>query len=65
MPAVRITQEQKDLYREEGYMILENAMSPEQLELLRGQCQAAIDRVDRRMDEEGSDVIGINHRCKR
>lgn len=65
MSAVCITQEQKDLYREEGYMILENAMSPEQLELLRGQCQAAIDRMDRRMDEEGVDVIGINHRGKR
>ena len=65
MPAVDITQEQKDLYREEGYMILENAMSDAQLGLLRGQCQAAIDRVDRQMDEEGTDVIGINHRGKR
>jgi ectoine hydroxylase-related dioxygenase (phytanoyl-CoA dioxygenase family) len=65
MSPIQITQEQKDLYREEGYMILENAMSAADLDLLRGQCQEAIDRMDQQMDKEGTDTLGINHRDKR
>ena len=65
MSTINISQAQKDLYRDEGYMILERAIPDDLLELLRGQCQEAIDRVDRRMDEAGTDTLGINHRGSR
>jgi ectoine hydroxylase-related dioxygenase (phytanoyl-CoA dioxygenase family) len=62
---IEISQEQRDLYRSEGYMILERAIPPSFLELLRGQCQQAIDRMDAQMDAEGTDTLGINHRGSR
>ncbi len=65
MSTIEISQEQRDLYRSEGYMILERAIPPSFLELLRGQCQQAIDRMDARMDAEGTDTLGINHRGSR
>ena len=65
MSTIEISQKQKDLYRSEGYMILERAIPESFLELLRGQCQQAIDRMDADMDAEGTDTIGINHRGSR
>ena len=65
MSTIEISQEQKDLYRSEGYMILERAIPEAFLELLRGQCQQAIGRMDADMDAEGTDTIGINHRGSR
>ena len=65
MSTIEISQEQRDLYRSEGYMILERAIPPSFLELLRGQCQQAIDRMDAQMDAEGTDTLGINHRGSR
>src|SRR5581483_4532507 len=64
-PRVRITDQQRQQYRDEGYFILERALSDEHLELLRSEAQHAIDMVDRRMDEAKTDVIGICHRGKR
>ena len=65
MSTIEISQAQRDLYRSEGYMILERAIPQHFLELLRSQCQQAIDRMDARMDAEGSDTLGINHRGSR
>ena len=65
MSTIEISQEQKDLYRSEGYMILERAIPEAFLELLRGQCQQAIGRMDADMDAKGTDTIGINHRGSR
>ena len=64
MPIV-ISDEQKEQYSEEGYMILERVIPEAHLELLRDECQGQIDRMHARMDAEGSDVLGINHRDKR
>jgi ectoine hydroxylase-related dioxygenase (phytanoyl-CoA dioxygenase family) len=62
---IDISQEQRALYRDEGYMILERAIPEHYLELLRGQCQEAIEQMDARMDAEGADTLGINHRGSR
>ena len=52
-------------FEKDGYCILERVIPENQLELLRGECQRFIDRMNDRMAEEGTDVIGINHRDKR
>ena len=63
--AITITEEQKQQFKDEGYMILESVIPENYLELLRGECQAFIDKMNKRMDEQGTDVIGINHRNQR
>lgn len=62
---VEITKTQREQFREEGYFVLEGVMPDDFLELLRGQCQHFIDEMDARMDAEGTDVLGINHRGQR
>src|SRR5205823_6650446 len=60
-----VTDEHKRQYQQEGYFILERAMSPEVLETLRGECQHFIDVINAEMDAAGVTVKGINHRDKR
>jgi ectoine hydroxylase-related dioxygenase (phytanoyl-CoA dioxygenase family) len=52
-------------YREQGFCVVPNAISPAYLELLRGACQAAIERTNAEMDRQGTDTLGINHRNNR
>lgn len=54
-----------DQFREEGYMILEEVIPDEHLQMLRDRCQNFIDEMDAKMDREGTDVMGINHRGSR
>ncbi|MEE2753196.1 MAG: phytanoyl-CoA dioxygenase family protein [Candidatus Latescibacterota bacterium] len=63
--SIQITEQQKQQYRDEGYMILERVIPAEHLALLRDECGGQIDRMHARMDEAGTDVIGINHRDRR
>lgn len=63
--SIAITEAQKRQYRDEGYFILESAIPDHHLELLRGECQTFIDQMHARMDEQGTDTLGINHRDKR
>ncbi len=60
-----ITDELKQQFRDEGYFILPGVLPAEHLELLRSECGGFIDRMNARMDEQGTDVLGINHRNKR
>ena len=62
---MQITQTQIDQYHQEGYFILENAMTDEQLDGLRTECQRYIDKYEREMEEKGVETIGINHYKKR
>lgn len=62
---LNITDEQKKQYQEEGYFILESVIPDTLLELLRGECGAFISQMDARMEQEGKDVLGLNHRNKR
>ena len=61
----QITDAQKQQFKEEGYFILENAIPAHHLDLLRGECQAFIDKANARMDAEGTDSLGLNHRNSR
>ncbi|MDE2798123.1 MAG: phytanoyl-CoA dioxygenase family protein, partial [Gemmatimonadota bacterium] len=63
--SITITEAQKQQYRDEGYFILEAVIPEHHLELLRDECQTFIDTMHARMDEQGTDTIGINHRNKR
>lgn len=62
---VQITEAMRRQYRDEGYFVLERALSDEQLELLRSGAQYAVDKLDALMDKEGVDQIGIASRGKR
>ena len=52
-------------YREHGFFILERAIAPDHLDLLRDEARHFIDKIHADMDRAGSDVLGINHRNKR
>jgi ectoine hydroxylase-related dioxygenase (phytanoyl-CoA dioxygenase family) len=65
MSAVQISLEQQRQFREEGFCILENGIPPDDVTMLREECQAAIDRIDAEMERAGADVIGINRRNNR
>jgi ectoine hydroxylase-related dioxygenase (phytanoyl-CoA dioxygenase family) len=63
--AIHITDEQKQLYKDEGYMVLERIVPEEHLELLRGNCQARVDAIEADMTKQGVDRIGLNKRGSR
>jgi ectoine hydroxylase-related dioxygenase (phytanoyl-CoA dioxygenase family) len=52
-------------YRDEGYFILERAISEEHLAILRDSCDHLIDVMHAEMDRLGTDHIHISHRGKR
>ena len=60
-----ITEAQKQLFREEGYMILEKIVPNEHLQLLRDNCQSFIDATDAEMTAKGVDRLGISAKGKR
>ena len=60
-----ITEEQRTQFREEGYFILERAVSEEQLKILREACDHLIEAMHAEMDRLGTDHIHISHRHKR
>ena len=60
-----ITAAQIEQFREEGYFILDSAIPQHHIDLLRGECQAFIDKADALMDREGTDHLGLNHRNSR
>jgi len=65
LPPSPLSAAQRAQYRSEGYTILPRVIPADLLQLLRDNCQLAIDSTDREMDRLGTDVIGINHRNKR
>lgn len=60
-----VTAQMREQYQTEGYFILERVLTDDQLALLRGGAQHAIDKVDAQLDAAGVDRIGINARGKR
>ena len=60
-----VTASMREQYRTEGYFVLEGALTHEQLELLRGGAQFAMDKADAEMDAAGVDRMGIGARGKR
>ena len=61
----RITEEHARQYREQGYFILERVIPESHLETLRRELVGAMDHIHRQMDEQKTDVLGINHRDRR
>jgi ectoine hydroxylase-related dioxygenase (phytanoyl-CoA dioxygenase family) len=60
-----VTDEMRQQYRDEGYFVIERALTDEQLELLRAGAQFSMDKLDAAFDANGVDRIGINARGKR
>ncbi|MFF4985523.1 phytanoyl-CoA dioxygenase family protein [Streptomyces sp. NPDC001046] len=60
-----VTQAMADQYREEGYFVIERALTQDQLDLLRSGARYAIEKADAAMDAQGMDRLGINARGKR
>lgn len=58
--APSITDAQRKLYQDEGYMILKDVVPPEHLTLLRENCQERIDAIEADMKAQGVDRIGLN-----
>ena len=63
--SIEITPEHRRQYQEQGYFILERVIPDAHLEMLRRELHDAIAGVHRLMDEQKTDVLGINHRNKR
>lgn len=61
----RLTYDQVTQYYNEGYCVLENALTADQLELLRRHCGRLIDDADAEMDRRGVTATGINRKGSR
>src|SRR5450756_160948 len=64
-PMITISQEQRELYQTEGYMILPAVIPPAMLETLREECSYYIGYMDALMDSKNVQSVGITHRGKR
>jgi ectoine hydroxylase-related dioxygenase (phytanoyl-CoA dioxygenase family) len=60
-----ITDEHRRQFVDEGYFILEKAISDEHLQIIRDACDHLIDLMHQEMDRLGTDHIHISHRGKR
>lgn len=60
-----MTQQHREQFVNEGYFILENVISDEHLDILRGSCDHLIGLMHEEMDRLGTDHIHISHRGKR
>lgn len=52
-------------FREDGYVILESVIPDDHLKMLHDVCDRVMAATDARMDVQGTDVDGINHRGRR
>lgn len=62
---VAITREQRRQFADEGYFILERALSEEELAVLRGALDDFVVDIEAEMDAAGTDVLGLSHRGQR
>lgn len=60
-----ITDEMKQQYHDEGYMVIEGVVPDDMLQMLREECSYFIGYADAQLDAEGKTVSGITHRGKR
>ena len=60
-----ISGDHREQYRRDSYFIPVSVIPDTDIELLRTTCTNAIHGMDARMDREGTDTLGINHRGKR
>lgn len=62
---MNISGEQKELYRNEGYMVLPGVIPAEALSMLREECSYYLGYYDSMMDAKGVETDKISHRGKR
>ena len=60
-----VTDEQRDQFHRQGYMVIENAIPQDMLQMMREECSYFIGYQDALMDKAGESVHGITHRSKR
>jgi ectoine hydroxylase-related dioxygenase (phytanoyl-CoA dioxygenase family) len=60
-----ITKQQREQFEEEGYFILERAISDTDLAALRAELDRFITNIEAEMDASSTDVHGLSHRGKR
>jgi hypothetical protein len=60
-----ITEQQRELYRGEGYMILPGIIPPDMLSMLREECSYYLGYYDSLMDAKGAQTDNLSHRGKR
>ena len=60
-----ISEEQRDQYRKEGYMILPAVIPADMLEMLREECSYYLGYYDSMMDAKGVETDNLSHRGKR
>ncbi len=58
---MNISAEQIQQFREQGYFIIERAMTEEQLEGLRAECGRYVAKYESEMEAKGVTTLGINH----
>lgn len=63
--AIVIDAEQRQSFRERGFVVLESVIAPDSLAMLREECATFVARTDRWLEAQGRDVFGITHRGKR
>jgi ectoine hydroxylase-related dioxygenase (phytanoyl-CoA dioxygenase family) len=63
--SVSITSAHVRRFRDEGYFVVEGAVPPSDLEMLRGECQRFVDERDREMTHLGVDTLDLCHRGRR
>jgi ectoine hydroxylase-related dioxygenase (phytanoyl-CoA dioxygenase family) len=56
---------QREQFAREGYCVIEGAIPPDDLTMLRDECAAAITEIEDQMDRDGTDVYAISVRGKR
>ena len=62
---ITISEQQRELYRTEGYMILPAVISPAMLTMLREECSYYLGYYDSLMDAKGAQTENLSHRGKR
>lgn len=62
---IKITENQKKQYRDEGFFILENAIPQDWLETIRKECGECIREQEAEMDRAGTDVLNLSRRNSR
>ncbi|MBI2619852.1 MAG: phytanoyl-CoA dioxygenase family protein [Ignavibacteriales bacterium] len=62
---VKVTEEQKKQYRDEGFFILRDAIPQSWLETIRKECGECIQEQEKEMDRQGTDVLNLSRRNSR
>ena len=63
--SLKISDAQKQQYREEGYFVLENVIAEEDLAMLRAKCDELVAAQEAEMDRQGTDELNLSRRGSR